>query len=159
MNPSPEGTLFSMPTNDSSNILTVTAPVGALLRAFRMHVRGRHLPMPVILSFDIRGQEIVVLPEGARNLALQLGNILAWARTLTDVTARWWRTDGERLHISVRGRTATGAHVRVYGGGHFSECVGHVQLAPNETAAVSMDALHAFLSWLGEDRQHGREVA
>lgn len=143
----------------TNNILALHAPIGALLRAFRTHVQDRYLPMPVVLGFDIRGREISVQPEGATNLALQLGNLLAWARTLTDVTAKWWRTDGDRLHISIRGRTTTGVALRVYGGGHFAECVGHVQLAPNEAAGVTVDALYAFLSWLHEESQHGQEVA
>jgi hypothetical protein len=113
------------------------------------------LPAPISLSFDA---EISVQPEGTLNLAQQLGNILLWAYTLSDVTAKWWRTDGDRLHISVRGRTLSGARLRVYGGGHFSECLGLVQLGPDEADGVSVDELYLFLSQL-RDEQHEREVA
>ncbi len=148
-----------MDTNTSSNILTTTAPVGSLLRAFRAHVRGRNLPVPVSLTFDAKSREIAIQPEGAANLAAQLGNILLWAYTLSDVTAKWWRTDGVRLHISVRGRTASGARVRVYGGGHFTETLGLVQLTPNQTDGVSIDELYRFHTEIRTDRQHEREVA
>jgi uncharacterized membrane protein len=146
----------------SSNIVVPTSIVGSLLRAFRAHVRGRMLPAPVSLTFDAKAREIAIQPEGTVDLVQQLGNVLLWAYTLSDVTAKWWRTDGERLHISIRGRTAVGARVRVYGGGHFSECLRLVQLAPNETDGVSVDELYQFHSQLradGEHEQHEQEVA
>lgn len=141
-----------------SNILTTTSAVGSLLSAFRAHIRGRVLPAPVSLGFDAKAREIAIQPEGQTDLATQLGNVLLWAYTLSDVTAKWWRTDGDRLHVSVRGRTLSGARVRVYGGGHFSECLGLVQLAPDQVDGVSIDELFLFVSQL-RDRQHEREVA
>jgi hypothetical protein len=144
----------------SSNVLATTSPVGSLLRAYRTHVRGRNLPVPVSLFFDGRSREIAVQPEGMRDLATQLGNVLLWAYMLSDVTAKWWRTDGERLHVSVRGRSMSGARFRVYGGGHFSEACGLVGLAPDETDSVSLDELFLFLSQLREHRQReDREAA
>lgn len=142
-----------------SNILATTSAVGSLLSAFRAHIRGRVLPAPVSLSFDAKSREMAIQPEGQNNLVTQLGNMLLWAYTLSDVTAKWWRTDGDRLHISIRGRTGTGARVRVYGGGHFSECLGLVQLAPDETDGVSIDELYLFHARLREHGQHEREVA
>jgi hypothetical protein len=136
-----------------SNILATTSVTGSLLSAFRAHVRGRVLPAPISLTFDGKGREIAVQPEGALNLAAQLGNVLLWAYTFSEVTAKWWRTDGDRLHISVRGRTLSGARIRVYGGGHFDECLGLVALAPNEADGVSVDELYLFLSQLREGKE------
>jgi len=136
-----------------SNILATTSATGSLLSAFRAHARGRVLPAPISLTFDGKSREIAVQPEGALNLATQLGNVLLWAYTLSEVTAKWWRTDGDRLHISIRGRTLSGAHIRVYGGGHFSECLGLVALAPNEADGVSVDELYLFLSQLREGKE------
>jgi hypothetical protein len=142
-----------------SNVLTTTSAVGSLLSAFRAHVRGRVLPAPVSLSFDAKAREIAVQPEGVLDLATQLGNVLLWAYTLSDVTAKWWRTDGDRIHISIRGRTLSGARVRVYGGGHFSECLGLVQLGRDECDGVSVDELYLFHAQIREHGQHEREVA
>jgi hypothetical protein len=136
-----------------SNILATASTVGSLLSAFRAHVRGRVLPAPISLTFDAKSREIAIQPEGVLDLATQLGNVLLWAYTLSEVRAKWWRTDGDRLHISVHGRTVSGARVRVYGGGHFSECLGLVQLGPNETDGVSIDELYLFLSQLRENRE------
>lgn len=136
-----------------SNILATNSVTGSLLSAFRAHVRGRVLPAPISLTFDGKSREIAVQPEGALNLATQLGNVLLWAYTLSEVTAKWWRTDGDRLHISVRGRTLSGARIRVYGGGHFDECLGLVALAPNEADGVSVDELYLFLSQLREGKE------
>jgi hypothetical protein len=141
-----------------SNILTTTSAVGSLLSAFRAHVRGRVLPAPVSLSFEARSREIAIQPEGQSDLVTQLGNVLLWAYTLSDVTAKWWRTDGDRIHISIRGRTANGARVRVYGGGHFTETLGLVQLAPNQADGVSVDELYRFHTALRIGRHEG-EVA
>ena len=45
------------------------------------------------------------------------------------------------------------------GGGHFSECLGLVQLAPNESDGVSVDELYQFHGQLRADGQHEQEVA
>lgn len=137
----------------SSNILATTSCVGSLLSAFRAHIRGRVLPAPISLLFDAKSREIAVQPEGVPDLATQLGNVLLWAYTLSEVTAMWWRTDGDRLHVSVRGRTVSGARIRVYGGGHFSKCLGLVELGPDESDGVSIDELYLFLSQLREGKE------
>lgn len=143
----------------SSNILATTSATGSMLSAFRAHIRGRVLPAPISLLFDASSREIAVQPEGALDLATQVGNIVLWAYTLSDVTATWWRTDTDRLHVSVRGRTVSGVRMRVYGGGFFSECLGLVPLALGETDGVSVDELYLLVSRLREHAGHEREVA
>jgi len=142
----------------NSNILTRTTAVGSMLGAFRAHVRDRVLPAPVSLSFSANGREIAVQPEGGADLVQHLGNVLLWAYTLSDVTARWWRTDEDRLHVSVHGRTANGTRMKVYGGGAFSDCRGLVALTLNESEGVSIDELYS-LHGLLRDGQHEQEVA
>jgi hypothetical protein len=142
----------------NSNILTRTTAVGSMLGAFRAHVRDRVLPAPVSLSFSANGREIAVQPEGGADLVQHLGNVLVWAFTLADVTAEWWRTDEDRLHVSIHGRTASGTRMRVYGGGAFSDCRGLVALKRDESEGVSIDELYTLISLL-RDGQHEREVA
>jgi hypothetical protein len=142
----------------NSNILTRTSAVGSMLSAFRAHVRDRVLPAPVSLSFSALGREISVQPEGGADLVQHLGNVLLWAYTLVDVTAQWWRTDEDRLHVSVHGRTASGTRMKVYGGGAFSDCRGLVALALDESEGVSLDELYTLIGLL-RDGQHEREVA
>ena len=45
------------------------------------------------------------------------------------------------------------ARIRVYGGGHFDECLGLVGLGPNEADGVSVDELYLFLSQLREGKE------
>jgi hypothetical protein len=142
----------------NTNILSRTAAVGSMLSAFRAHVRDRVLPAPASLTFSGYVREIAVQPEGGADLVQHLGNVLLWAYTLVDVTASWWRTDEDRLHVSVRGRTAGGVRMKVYGGGSFSECRGLVDLARDESEGVSLDELYTLLNLL-RDGQHEREVA
>ena len=142
----------------NSNILTRTSAVGSMLGEFRAHVRDRVLPAPVSLSFSAHGREIAVQPEGGADLVQHLGNVLLWAYTLVDVTAQWWRTDEDRLHVSVCGRTASGSRMKVYGGGAFSDCRGLVSLARHESECVSLDELYTLIGLL-RDGQHELEVA
>jgi hypothetical protein len=78
----------------------------------------------VSLTFSADKREIGVHPEGGADLVQHLGNVLIWAFTLSEVTAQWWRTREDRLHVSVHGRTVSGARMKVYGGGAFSDCRG-----------------------------------
>jgi hypothetical protein len=142
----------------NSNILATTSAVGSMLSAFRSHIRGRVLPAPVSLTFSANVREIGVQPEGGADLVQHLGNVLIWAFTLADVTAQWWRTSEDRLHVSVHGRTASGTRMKVHGGGAFSDCRGLVPLALDQSEGVSIDELFTLLSLL-RDGQHEREVA
>ncbi len=129
-----------------------------MLGAFRAHVRDRVLPALVSLNFSANGREIAVQPEGGADLVQHLGNVLVWAYTLVDVTAQWWRTPEDRLHVSIHGRTASGTRMKVYGGGSFSDCQGLVSLALDESEGVSIDELYTLIALL-RDGQHEREVA
>lgn len=142
----------------NNNILATTSAVGSMLGAFRAHIRGRVLPAPVSLTFSANVHEIAVQPEGGTDLVQHLGNVLLWAYTLSDVTAQWWRTPEDRLHVSVLGRTTSGVRMKVYGGGAFSDCRSLVPLALDESEGVSVDELFTLLALL-RDGQHEREVA
>lgn len=141
----------------------LTSILDMLMRAFRAHVHGRRLPAPVMVSFCPRKREVEVQPDGGTDLARNLGNVLLWGHTLGDVSATWWRTRSDNLHVSVRGRTSIGVRILVYGGGDFADCAGLVSLDPDQTDGVSLDELYALVCLLREnqqqDQQNGRQVA
>src|SRR5262249_22138045 len=101
-----------MTTTSSSKTLTTTSTVDALMGGYRSHVLGRPLPNPAAVHFDSYGPEVSVQPNGGPNSLLHLSNILVWACSLDDVTAEWWRTDDDRLHVTVRGRTGGGTRIK-----------------------------------------------
>lgn len=71
--------------------------------------------------------------------------LLAWADTLTKVTAQAWRCyDGHSLHLSITGRLPNGATVRVYDAiPHTGHGVG-AKLAPGATTSLRPGVLRAL---------------
>jgi hypothetical protein len=72
------------------------------------------------------------------------GALLAWADTLTDVTAEAWRVPrGDCVHLSVIGQLPGGVLIRVHGGVAFT---GHGiggDLAPDASTTVPLAVLRA----------------
>ncbi|MFC4853642.1 hypothetical protein [Actinophytocola glycyrrhizae] len=142
-----------------SAALTTSSTMDALIGAYRSHVLGRNLPDPATLDLMPSTREILVQPYGGPDLCSRLGGILVWAYTLTDLTASWSHTAGDRLHVRVNGRTAGGSRITVYGGGAFAECCGLVPLGHDEQEGVTLDELYTLVGLLRESQQHEREVA
>jgi hypothetical protein len=70
------------------------------------------------------------------------GGLLAWADTLTEVSAEVWRVPrGESVHLSVTGQLPCGAAILVYGGLAATLSGLGADLAPNATAPISLAAL------------------
>jgi hypothetical protein len=139
----------------TSNIttLTTTSTVESLIGGFRAHMLDRSLPAPAYVRLDVLGRSMSVHPQGGLDLAKKLANLLLWAHTLTDVTAEWWRTSEDRLHVTVRGRTSGGLHLDVHSGGEFSHCAGLVTLELDQSEGVSLDELYALVGLLREAQQ------
>ena len=133
--------------------------VDVLMRAFRAHTQGRRLPGPRMLSFSPISRQMEVLPEGGKDFPRLLANVLLWAHTLSDVSATWSRTEADRMHVVVTGRTAIGARLRVYGVGAFADCAGLVALDPGQNDGVSLDELFALACLLREHQQNGHQLA
>ena len=140
-------------------VLTKPSTTDALIGAYRSHVLGRNLPDPATLNICPTTRQIAVQPGAGSDLCSRLGGVLVWACTLTDVTASWWHTPDDALHVTVSGRTAGGIRLRVYGGGAFAECCGLVSLGLDEQEGVSLDELYTLVGLLREHGQHEREVA
>jgi hypothetical protein len=68
--------------------------------------------------------------------------LLAWADTLTEVTAEAWRVpSGESVHLSVLGHLPSGVPIRVYGGVAFTEHGIGAELAPDATTTIPLATL------------------
>jgi hypothetical protein len=137
--------------------LTTSTAVDSLIGAYRSHVLGRPLPAPASVDFILGPRQIGVQVAGV-GLGSCLANLLVWAYTLADVTAQWWHTPSGNLHVTVTGRTAGGARMRVYSGGDFAASHGLVQLDPDQREGVSLDELYTLVNLLRE-AQREREAA
>ncbi|MFD1048154.1 hypothetical protein ACFQ1S_22730 [Kibdelosporangium lantanae] len=92
------------------------------------------LEMGAFYGFDPLGFQI---DAGAVPLVL-----LAWADTLTDISAEVWRVpDGGSVHLSVRGQLAGGIVVRVFDGVDHGA---HLDLEPNQQRPVSLACLREW---------------
>ncbi|MGH3783198.1 MAG: hypothetical protein ACRDRO_21880 [Pseudonocardiaceae bacterium] len=68
--------------------------------------------------------------------------LLAWADTLTEITAEAWREpSGDTVHLSVIGRLPGGAFIRVYGCLVVTERGMGADLAPNTSTSVPLAVL------------------
>jgi hypothetical protein len=88
-----------------------------------------------------------------------VGELLLWAYTLDQVSARWWHTPDGRLHPSIHGRASTGVALKVYGGITFDHCAGLVRLTVGESEGVSSDESYTLLGLLREHHTTMTEVA
>jgi hypothetical protein len=134
----------------TNNALTIASTVDSLIGGFRSHLLGRSLPAPAFVHLDVLGREVSVYPGGGLDLAMKLGNLLLWAHTLSEVTVEWWRTEEDRLHVMVRGRTSGGLRMEIHTGGAFDQCAGLVALGADERDGVSLDELYALVCLLRE---------
>jgi hypothetical protein len=120
-------------------------------------VLDRSLPAPAYVQLDVRKRQVVIQPQHRGGLAVELANLLMWAHTLDEVTAQWWRTTADRLHVTVYGRTGGGLRLKIYTGSPFDETAGLVRLEPDQSEGVSLDELYALVGLLREAQP--REVA
>ena len=68
--------------------------------------------------------------------------LLAWADTLTEVTAQSWRVSrGDSVHLSVTGLLPGGGSVQVYGGVRGTHRALGTDPAPEATATIPLSAL------------------
>src|SRR6476469_1035068 len=134
----------------TNNTLTMASTVDSLIGAYRSHVLGRPLPLPVSVDFTPGPREIGVQVGAGPKLGPCLARLLLWTYTLADVTAQWWHTPSNNLHVTVHGRTAGGARMRVYSSGPFTDCLGLVRLDLGEKEGVSLDELYTLTALLRE---------
>lgn len=129
----------------TTDALIAASAVDSLIGQFRSHLHSRSLPAPAFVELDLINRRASVYPNSAFDLAGVLGSLLVWAYSLTHVTADWWRTPEDRLHITVQGRTAGGLPLKIVHGLAFSHAADRVQLAPGASQPVSLEELQALL--------------
>jgi hypothetical protein len=131
----------------------------ALTEAWRAFLRNYPLAEPAGVSLEPTLYRISIQAGHHHNVLDHLGELLLWAYTRDQVSARWWHTPGGRLHISIDGRASTGVALKVYGGIPFDHCAGLVQLTPGEAEGVSLDEIYTLLGLLREHHTTSPEVA
>jgi hypothetical protein len=128
-----------------------TGELEKLTKAFWAHLRAHPaLPEPCTVTLDPWKPEVQVQAAPAR-AATHLGELLLWASTLDSVTAEWWHTNSDRLHITLRGRAA-GTRFYVYGGIPYTGCAELMRLDVDEHEGVSVDEISTLRELLDEQQ-------
>jgi hypothetical protein len=89
-----------------------------VLEATGAHLRAFELPTPwsVTIHPHYTGEAHVEIQLPRRDAPELASALLAWADTLTAVTAEAWRIpDGASVHLSITGHLPSSASMRVYG--------------------------------------------
>jgi hypothetical protein len=114
-----------------------------LLAAIAAHLAEFELPATASLHVT----EAMVGPQvtvqlSCRTLSAIAQGLLAWADTLTEVSAEAWRVSwGDSVHLSVTGRLPGGIAVLVYGGLAATGWAVGTDLSPDATATIPLAAL------------------
>ena len=114
-----------------------------LLAAIAAHLAEFELPATASLHVTgaMAGPQVTV-QLSCRTPSAIAQSLLAWADTLTDVSAEAWQVArGDSVHLSVTGRLPDGTAVLVYGGLAATHCALATDLAPDATATIPLGAL------------------
>lgn len=128
--------------------MSTPADMARLLDVLRDHLAFRPVPAGIasaeVVTDLLREPRAAVQLSGFDLPAVSAG-LLAWADTLTEVTATAWRpSGGTTVHLVVTGRLGGGLAVKVYG------CVPHTtdvfgsDLQPDGRQSVALGVLRAW---------------
>ena len=132
---------------------TASTRLATLTEAWRALLADCPLPEPALVSLEPIVNRITIQAGGRHDPLDHLAELLLWAYTLEQVTARWWHTRDGHLHLTICGRTTAGAALKIYGGIPFDYCAGLVPLALDESEGVSLDEIYTLLGLL-RDHHH-----
>jgi hypothetical protein len=126
----------------SSSIVDLLAEISAHLAAFEL---------PTVASIHITAGAAapqVTVQLTRRDPAALSQGLLAWADTLTQVTAQAWRVPhGDSVHLSITGSIAASTSILVYGGLPTHRDGLGTDLTPGATTTVPLAVLrHAATS-------------
>lgn len=114
-----------------------------LLGTIRAHLTAVELPQVYSVNLvTTHGGSAVSMQLACHHLPDIASGLLAWAETLTNVTAEVWRVpSGDSVHLSVIGRFSEGVPIRVYGGVAFTKNGIGADLTPDTSATVPLAVL------------------
>lgn len=121
--------------------MTITAI--DLLEATRAHLCQFEVPQPwsVTINTSLAERDINVQLDCQQPPQVAAA-LLAWADTLTEVSAEAWRCfDGQSVHLSVRGALPTGAVLRVYAAIDYAQHGPGADLEPGATTTLRLSVL------------------
>jgi hypothetical protein len=116
---------------------------GDLLAALCAHLAAFELPAiaSVHAAACLSAPQVTVQLTGHDPSAITRG-LLAWADTLTQVTAQAWRVPhSDSVHLSVTGLLPDGASVLVYGSTEATHGGLGAELAPDATTTIPLPTL------------------
>jgi hypothetical protein len=117
-----------------------------LLETLRAHLAAFEVPalFSIRLTPSTVGPNVSAQLDGHHVPRIAAG-LLAWADTLTEVTATAWRVpNGDCVHLVVTGLLSGGITVEVYGGVSFTGRGIGAELTPGSTTTVPLAALRAM---------------
>jgi hypothetical protein len=112
-----------------------------LITALTAHLDEFELPaMASVRASAYTSQVTVQLPSSTPSSIAQA--LLAWADTLTEITAEAWRDpQGDGVHLSVTGLLPGGTTVEIYGALPVTDHVPGADLTPGATTTVTLTTL------------------
>jgi hypothetical protein len=132
----------------------MTTTVIDLLDSLRTHLGSCDLPAPYAVNVTtFSGGSSVSVQIACRASRETAAGLLAWADTLTGITAEAWRVPtGDSVHLSVTGHLPEGVSLRIYGAVPYTEHGPGADLAPNTATTIPL----ATLRHLATDREGTR---
>lgn len=121
----------------------MTLTVIGLLDALRTHLTEFDLPAPCSARFTTYPSGPQISMQIARHDTHETAcAVLAWADTLTQVTAEAWRAPSSNsVHLSVTGHLPDGVCLRIYGAVPVIEHGLGADLAPNAATTIPLATL------------------
>jgi hypothetical protein len=121
----------------------MSATVVDLLDSLRAQLSSCDLPAPCAVNVTtFSGGPSVSMQIACRASPETAAALLAWADTLTGITAEAWRAPSSNsVHLSITGHLPDGVCLRIYGAVPFTEHGLGVDLAPNAAITIPLATL------------------
>ena len=114
-----------------------------LLDSLRAHLASCDLPAPCAMSLTTYpGGPSVSMQIACREPHETAAALLAWADTLTGITAQAWRVPtGDSVHLSITGHLPDRVSLHIYGAVPYTDHGLGTDLAPHAATTIPLAAL------------------